>query len=528
MSLDALTAPAIASLIALAAAVVALVRLYVNSRRSIVFDAWVDFAKQEGEGDRGKSLADLLLFHIREIQNAHQRSGRPLDLTNPYDDIPAFQQELDANLMAAVELQRETRFVGSVVSLLLAIMPIRPGRLRGSIHRFGDELRVNVVLEHARGRRGTAAPQWTASRTAAEQLPDLIEELAYEIYLGLAQNAVFADAVAFRTYTEALEAHLRYGDLSEDRDRVKAERLYRKAIKLEPRNPAAHYNLGVLHYYMFETERNQQAEKAFRAAMPAARGALRAQVHSGLANVYSTQYHRFKSNDEADLEKAIFHAHEALRLDDGLDVVLKAAAYAHQQTGQATKDDKKAAEHRRKAVRYYRKAIAANPRYYTAHNNLGNLYLVLAQRCEDGRVKRALLDAAVALFKETMTIRPAYQHAYDNVGNAYYELAFLDEKQRFRLEHAARYFQDALNLVEDYPEALNDLAMLHLTPEWKDRKPDEAPVLHRKALEACRDQKRQPALAAAYAAREKAVATGTTVREPGRAVRGATALAVRA
>jgi hypothetical protein len=68
VSVGALTAPIVASLIGLAAAVVALTRLYANSKRSIMFDAWADFAQLDGEP--GKSLADLLLFHIREIQYA--------------------------------------------------------------------------------------------------------------------------------------------------------------------------------------------------------------------------------------------------------------------------------------------------------------------------------------------------------------------------------------------------------------------------------------------------------------------------
>ena len=175
MNLDALTAPAVASLVALATAVVSLVVVYVKSRRSIVFDAWADFAKDDDRGDRGKSLADLLLFQIRDIQSAHQRSARELDLKNPYDDIPAFQQELDTDLKAAVELQRESRFVGPVVGLLMVLLPARPARLRGSIHRFGNELRVNVVLENSRRHRGTGGLQWTASKTTSEEMPALIE-----------------------------------------------------------------------------------------------------------------------------------------------------------------------------------------------------------------------------------------------------------------------------------------------------------------------------------------------------------------
>jgi len=167
----------------------------------------------------------------------------------------AFQQELDSDLRAAVELQRESRFVGPLVGLLMALIPTRPGRLRGSIHRFGDEIRVNVVLDHARGDRWAGgAPQWTATAGRAEELPELITQFVHEIYLALAHSAAFADAKAFRSYTEALSSHLAYGNLHRADDRLRAERLYEVALAIEPRNPAVLYNLGVLHYYMFEVE----------------------------------------------------------------------------------------------------------------------------------------------------------------------------------------------------------------------------------------------------------------------------------
>jgi len=521
VSLDALTVSGIAALVALTVAVIGLAVLYVRSRRSIVFDAWVDFAKDEGEGDRGKSLADLLLYDIREIQNAHQRSGRELDLKNPYDDIPAFQQELDSELKAAVELQRESRFVGPVVALLMALIPTRPARLRGSIHGFGDEIRVNVVLEQARGSsRVGGVPQWTGSAKSSEKLPDVIEDLAYEIYLALAQSAVFVNPKAFRCYTEALSSHLAFGTKHEAAEREGAEGLYDEALELEPRNPAALYNLGVLHYYLFLPDRNQKAEQCFRAAMAAAHGPLRAQIHSGLANVYSTAFHRFKSGEPTDLRAAIYHAEEALRLHDGLDVVLKAAAYAHHQSGEEeqraardasgdserTRASRKAAEHCDKAVTYYRRAITVNPRYFTAHNNLGNLFLELAKTTADERTRRELLQSAVALFKDAMTIRPSYHHAYDNLGNAYYELALLGDDYLFG--HAARYYRDAFALETGYAEAMNDLAMLYLTPKWTDNDPDEAQRIHREAMANAPDEKRRIELKKAFDGRQESVASG--------------------
>ncbi len=521
MSLDALTAPGIAALVALLSAVVAVVRLYVKSRRTIVFDAWADFTADDTAGDRGRSMADLLLFHIREIQNAHRRSGRELDLKNPYDDIPAFQQELDSELKAAVELHRQHRIVGPIVSVLVALVPTRPARLRGSIHRFGSALRVHVVLENARGQRGT--PQWSGTRAGDEQAPDLVEDLAYEIYLALAGSTEFKDARAFRRYTEGLTKHLAFGETGDVDARERAQALYEESLEREPRNPATLFNLGVLHYYLFEHDRNEEALRCFRRAMPAAQGPLLAQIHSALANVHSTRRHRFKSSDRAELDIAVYHAGKALEIDDGLDVVLKAAAYAHQGTSEALQADaraageqgrqedaleasREAAHHRDLAIGYYRRAISSNPSYYTAHNNLGNLYLELACVTADRTARTELLRASVDLFKQTMAVRPAYHHAYDNLGNAYYELALLGERHLF--DHAERYYRSAIGVHPGYAEAENDLAMLYLTPGWSGHDEAKAASTHAQALEHAPDEARRRALAASFAARREAWAAG--------------------
>jgi TPR repeat protein len=428
-----------------------------------------------------------------------------------------------------------------VVNLFLALLPIRPTRLRGSIHRFGDDIRVNVVLENAQRHRGTGAPQWTGTAAQVEDLPSMIEDLAYQIYLTLAVSAAFADARAFQKYTKALESHLRYGDLFLDADRRRAESLYEQAIDLESGNPASLYNLGVLNYYMFEEARNRKAEECFRDAMPAAHGGLRAQIHSGLANVYSMRYHRFKSGDDEHLRIAIHHGEEALDLDESLDVVLKAVALAHHQASeaaqsicadalasgekeQASLQARTAASHRKKAVTYYQKAIDANPSYYTAHNNLGNLYLELAKLSDDQRTRRELLRAAVVLFKETMSIRPSYHHAYDNLGNAYYELALLGEQHLFA--YAARSYRDAYRIEPAYAEAINDLAMLYLEPQWPEHSETEAIRLHREALDHIPDEARRCVLSEMFQERREPATSSTP--QPTQATSGAKRIASRA
>lgn len=516
MSLDTLAAWSVLILAGTAAIAftAASVRLYLSSRHAVVFDSWADHATHDDQPHRGESLADLLLFRIREIQHAHRESGASLDLTDPHDDIPAFQQELDATLRSAVDLQREDRFVGPAVSLMLALMPIQAPRLRGSLHRYGRELRVTVVLENARKATTDGVTQWSGTSASVEDLPALVEELAFAVYLALAGSATFGNAHAFRLYTDALRLHLSYGETRDEASRTRAEALYEEALALEPENPAVLYNLGVLHYYMYEESRNAQAETCFLRALPRATGSLKAQVHSGLANACTMRYHRFGSGSADDLARALHHGSAALRLDNRLDVVLKAAAFAHQQAGQAHGDAsggkdadsaapghrEVAAGHRVRAVELYEMALATNSRYYTARNNLGNLYLELAREAsdEDAGAREVLLRESIDLFLQTIATRPAYHHAYDNLGNAYRELAPVAGWDL--LDEAERAYRTALRLKPDYAEAKNDLASLFLVSDWPKYDPEEADRLHRSAVADVVEPNRRLLLEKAFAA----------------------------
>ena len=458
----------------------------VRSRKALQFEPFTEFSRPDSADTplEGHRVADLLLTEVREIQSVHRQSKRGLDLDNPYYDIPAFQQDLDDDLklLASASPEGQGALVSQLVSVMLALMPIRPGRLTGSIHRVDGTVTLVANIEIP----GSHASQWRVGGVAGpgDELAPLVSDLAYKVYLELATTSAFRSSDAFRCYTEAVRKHLAYGDNERDATvHVEAERCYEQARELEPTNPAVLYNLGVLKYYRYEARPNAEAIEHFRSALRFADGRLKAQVHSGLANALIQSHHRFGGSDTL-LAEARDHARRALKIGGRLDVALKALAFAHHQTSEALLAAAPGADergrrrevrrHRSKAIHLYGRTTRVNPRYYVAFNNLANLYLNWAEYCHPRRTKH-LLRLAERLSLQSIEIKPSYWHAYDNAGNAYRGLGQLGEVERF--DEALRYYEEARALRPDYLPARHDLALLHLCPRWPARDHRQAVAL---------------------------------------------------
>jgi tetratricopeptide (TPR) repeat protein/serine/threonine protein kinase len=96
------------------------------------------------------------------------------------------------------------------------------------------------------------------------------------------------------------------------------------------------------------------------------------------------------------------------------------------------------ADRPRRAVEYYRAALAVRPQNASVHSSLGiALY------------NKGLLDEAIAAFKEAIRLKPDYALAHNNLGNALRDKGLLDE--------AIAAFNEAIRLKPDYALAHNNL-----------------------------------------------------------------------
>lgn len=449
-------------LAALAISALAVYHFY-RVRKSVLFEAWVNRSESDTHPNLGRSLADLLLYKIRAIQDTHDKSVRRADLWNKFYDIPAFHEGLDDDLvlLASVELGQYGAAVGRLVAVLFRLLPtlFQPARLKGSIHSFGGQVRFHVSLENyspgGRGPKVTRVWEAVSDSSDARRYPDLVEELAYQIYLELSGNESFKSWLAFRESVLGLQNYLQYTDLPADRStEQRAEEHYTRALAIDTGNSVCAYNLGVLRYFRYQGAENLQAIRHFREALHTTDQKLRALALSGLTNALTMQFHRFDPSDRASVEEAVEHGRAAVALLPASEIAHKAVGFALHQYGFAMAEGPERQARRREAIAHYQEAFRLNPRYHLAHNNLGNLYLEWAEADETDEARVARLKQALAECERAVNIYPAYFFAYDNMGNVHYALG--------DLSRAASAYRQALQYKPDYAEAANDLAMVRL------------------------------------------------------------------
>lgn len=485
-----------------AATLAVCLRFWWRRRKAIVFEPWLDRTGAE-KADLGATLASMLLHRIREIQSVHERSVRRFELWNPNYEVPAFQQPIDddVKLMASLELGRYGELVGRLVTLLFKLLPLaQPAQLRGTVLTLGDHLFLQLSLDGFRPKgskqRVMRVLEARGKSGDLSTLPELVEELAYKVYLELIESQHFKSWRAFKAWVAGLSHYVDFLDVESDEAWSKAKRCYDEALAHERNNAAASYNLGVLHYVRLSARDNPIAIERFRAALLTSDQELKAHALSGLANAQGQAFHRHGIDDPHLLDEAFFHAARALDLAPGSDVVQKAYAFVcHQESERRAKAAAAASGAtqarllaeaegaRAAAIRHYRLATKINPHYFAAFNNLGNLLLEWARQLPVGDARRrGLLKEALVECDHAIKARASYHLPYDNAANAWLELAAHEVPARC-FEQAEAQLKNALLNQPRYAEALNDWARLEL--RRAPQEPERAFERHRQALAVC-------------------------------------------
>jgi tetratricopeptide (TPR) repeat protein len=400
--------------------------------------------------------------------------------------------------LGSVELGKYGSIVSAIVMTFLRLVPMvfRPARLRGSIHRYGKQLRLLATLDQAGGRKkqGESVQLWEVVRMqdSDEHLAETVEELAYRIYLDLASDDLFKSWEAFRAYTTGMAHYVSWIDLEREIDWQEAEKHYSAAIDLEPKNPAIKYNLALLKYFRFRGKDNDEAIDLFQGALNARNRQLSARARAGLASALAMKYHRFNVAEPRLLQEATLHARMAITLAPEIDGVHKAYALSCHQWSEylvRTKGPAREVElHRQLAVDHYRKACELNPQHYMAYNNLGNLFLEWGSALPpnvSSDERSGKFAAAKTALEEAIRVNPAYHHAHDNLGNTFYVEGKFSrgvDARRVLFEQAAKSYRNALQYSPSYPEGTNDLAMLHLESDYQDHSVAQAFSLHAQSL----------------------------------------------
>lgn len=221
-------------------------------------------------------------------------------------------------------------------------------------------------------------------------------------------ETLFAHSLALNP--KNLAAHNNLGTALLERKNIKGgEEHFLKALKLDPKNPITHHNLGLSLY------RQGKEEEAIALYIKALRfNPKQIQTHQKLADALLAR---------GDLPGAVQHYNEVLKVQP-YDVE------ARNNIGNALMQQGQFAE----AIRHYSEALRMRPEY-SVHYNLGSAFL------ETGRI-----DEAISHLAESLRLNPDNSLAHNNLANA---LARRGER-----DEALIHYQEALridaNLVDSH------------------------------------------------------------------------------
>ncbi|HEX2085878.1 MAG TPA: tetratricopeptide repeat protein [Solirubrobacteraceae bacterium] len=265
-------------------------RFVVRSRRRVVAEEFTDFTGDETSRTRG--VADLLADRLSALHSLYTTVEERRVLST------AVETSAGASLAGRISLGGEGELdaksfdseldvkVGPLAVPVKALATMLTGlgrgsRIRGSVHRHGDRVAMLAELSGRRRRSGWSVERYTRADDWKEEIPDMVEELAYRIFTHLVVGrsarweATKRFAQALRAYRESLTAHEQSA-----RKLDVAERLYVEAVGEDSQFDLALYNLGVLY---FERGQNLAARRAFVQAIEL--NPERRESYSGLARV---------------------------------------------------------------------------------------------------------------------------------------------------------------------------------------------------------------------------------------------------
>jgi hypothetical protein len=440
----------------------------------------------EKQLNTGEALAELLIFEMNRIHNLLRRAQKEDALWSERLALP--QMELSAEGYG--RLVQDARLLGlpnRLNKLVEFVLRAQPQSLRGSIHKYGPDVRLQLRLCGVQSANAPAVRAWATTFKADEPqfIPDAIDDLAHQVLLDIGEVRGFKSPEAFRAFTTALRHHLDHSTVSRSNALESAIREYRVAIQHDGSNALAACNLGDLLYAQYSFECNELAIEAFTNGLKTDHLTLRARAFRGLANAYCQKYQRYRRHEAAILDQAIHASHAAGRLcgsdasltPDEVASIKKAQAYAQQvyaeQAGLA--DDRKR-DALARADALYREAIQKHRRFPVAYNNLSYLCLERAKSLHAAASTAnsectpevlSLLSEANSHCAGAIDSDPTFYLAYDNRGN----IARLRARVEGGvapdlLERAIDDYHEALSYRPTYGAAWGDLAKAHVQLYW--------------------------------------------------------------
>jgi serine/threonine protein kinase len=166
---------------------------------------------------------------------------------------------------------------------------------------------------------------------------------------------------------------------------------YKEGLKINPRNPAAHYNLGNA---LAQKGRLREAAAEYRKAIAIAPNLTAAHFNLAMALLRS-----------GEIDAAISEYREAIRTKPSFAEAYVNLGVAYHKKGEVDQ-----------ALKAYRQAVRINPRHAEAHHKIGMTFFM-----------KGLLDEAINAYRDALRINPQYAEVHNNLGAALFKKGLTDE-----------------------------------------------------------------------------------------------------
>jgi len=321
--------------------------------------------------------------------------------------------------------------------------------LEGSLHKSGQQIRVNYILVDARTRRQIRAESLTLAGTdsfAAEDavVNGAIQMLELEIRKGqreALENHGTRVAGAYDYYLQG-RGYLQNYDRVENVD--SAIQVFERALSLDPNYALAYAGLGDAYWKKYASSKERSWIEKSRSACQQARN-LDAKMASAYVCLGTL------SSGTGNYREAAQEFERAAETEPTNDSAFRGLADSYEPLGKPEEAEKT-----------YRRAIDVRPHYWAGYNWLGAFYYSQARFPEAAQmfnqvvalapdsflgysnlgatyVEQARYAEAIGVLERSIAIRP-FHYGYTNLGNAYFFLR--------RYEEADRSYEEAIKLNE--------------------------------------------------------------------------------
>ena len=321
--------------------------------------------------------------------------------------------------------------------------------LEGSLHKSGQQVRVNYILVDARTRRQLRAESLTLATMDSFAAEDAvvnraIQMLELEIQGGQRQALGSHGTQVAGAYDYYLQGrgYLQNYDRAENLD--SAIQVFNRALALDPSYALAYAGLGDAYWKKYRSNKDRSwIEKSREACQQASR------LDSRLSSAYTCL--GTLSTGTGNYQEAALEFERAVETEPTNDDAFRGLAGAYEHLGKP-----------KEAEKTYRRAIELRPHYWAGYNWLGAFYYRHARFREAAEmfnqvvalapdsflgysnlgatyVEQARYEDAIKALEQSIAIRPS-DYGYTNLGNAYFFLR--------RYEEADRAYEQAIKLTE--------------------------------------------------------------------------------